>query len=327
MSAMNKPRIKTEACSVWRWIHLSLNRPLLLLLLSLLAGPMRAPAAALAPDEALAAIQSGDVKTLQGLLAGGLPVSATNKFGAPLLGLAALAGHEPVVRLLLDQGASAATPSSRGALPLHFAAEGGNTNLLALFLEQGNPINATTGMGFTAFYFTVQSRHAPAARFLLAKGADPNLYTPSNSFPRFLRPLGQAINQQDKSLVELILKHGGDFNALDNLGNPTYFEAATQSSPAMLEFFLALGAEPDKVSREGSTPLMWAAAAGQLKSVQLLVSKGAQVDRRTRTLFGFGFEQPVSARDIALKNQHAAVVTFLERAGSASSKTRIHIIK
>ncbi len=54
------------------------------------------------------------------------------------------------------------------------------------------------------------------------------------------------------------------------------------TAPArVLERLIAGGAAVDAASATGQTPLMWAAARGQLENVRLLVARGADVNRQT----------------------------------------------
>jgi uncharacterized protein len=285
-----------------------------------------APVPEPAPATVLEIVREGDLVALKKLLAEGLSPDAKDKWGTPLISMAAKRGHESIVRLLLEHGASPSV-AMRGSLPLHFAAEGGNTNLINLFLEKGNPLNATMDMGASVFYFTVSKRHFEAAKLLLEKGADPNLYRPPYNYPRLFTPLAQAIYYEDREMVELLLKYGADVNAPDNTGAPSYFQACMLDSTSLLELMLSKGAKPDFVSREGSTPLMWAASAGSLANVKLLVGKGAKIDRTTRVMFSMNQENALTARDMAIISKHKEVADYLAKADPASSKVRIHIIK
>ncbi len=332
---MNCLKFLTFRCAFARYFR---KRFLSFLIFAAVVFPWTFPAGAaespvkteIAPSSVIEAVKTGDLAALKKQLGEGVSADAKDKWGSPLVSLAAQAGHEDIVRLLLEQGASPAN-TMRGSLPLHFAAEGGNTNLVVLFLEKGNPINATMEAGMSVLYFAVKGKHHDAARLLLERGADANLYRPVQNVRRIYLPLSQAIANEDRKMVELLIKHGADFNALDNIGIPAYFEAARISSSSLLKYFLGLGAEPDRVSQEGSTPLMWAAAHGSLENVRLLVSKNVQADRRSQVIFAFKNDQPLSARDMAVKNGETEVAAFLEKqvqsSGKAQPQPRIHFIK
>jgi len=272
------------------------------------------------------AVEAGDMATVKKLIAAGLPAGSTNKNGVSLLLFVAEKGDEEMVKLLLEKGAPAdvITPTKRFS-PLHAAATSGKISLLKLFLEKGNDINAVTYDGYTPLFLAINAEQVDAIRFLLEKGADANLSKPSYNYPRAALPLALAISKGNRTIVELLVKHGADINAVDNIAAPAYFEACTLPNSAMLQYFLDHGADPDKVSREGSTPLMWAAANGSLENVKLLVGKGAKVDRTTRALFAEDHGRSLTAHDIAIKNEHPDIAAYLR--GLSISKVRIHFIK
>lgn len=304
---------------------LNLNRGLMTLSLLLVCCAVRA-ADPLPAKAAFDAVEIGDMATVKKLIEGGLPAGSTNKNGVPLLLFVVEKGDEEVVKLLLEKGAAAdvITPAKRFS-PLHAAATSGKITLLKLFLEKGNDINAVTFDGLTPLFLAIYEEQVDAVRFLLEKGADPNLSKPSYNYPRSALPLALAISKSNRTIVELLIKHGADINAVDNIVAPAYFEACTLPDSAMLQYFLDHGADPDKVSREGSTPLMWAAANGSLASVKLLIGKGAKAERTTRAMFAEDLGQSLSARDIAIKNNHPEIAAYLQNL--SHSKVRIHFIK
>lgn len=284
-------------------------------------------AEAVATDEAVAAVKSGDINAVKKLVSSGLSVDAKDTRLNPLLALAVDEGREEMVDFLLSQGASLQATNRLGALPVHFAAIRGNVKLVALFLEKGNDINAVIENGMTPLGLAVSNGHIEVVKYLLEKGADPNIRRPQYNYPREGLPLSYAIVNEQREMVELLLQHGADINATDNTGAPAYFDACTLESSSMLELMLSKGADPDRVSREGSTPLMWAASAGSLENVKLLASKRVKLDRTTRIIFSMNESKALTARELALRNGHKSVAEFLEKADPNSVKVRVHIIK
>lgn len=60
---------------------------------------------------------------------------------------AAEAGHDAIVRLLLDHGATVSAMTDTGYLPLHLAASGGHLASVSHLVEAGSPLDEVTSAG------------------------------------------------------------------------------------------------------------------------------------------------------------------------------------
>ena len=60
---------------------------------------------------------------------------------------AAEAGHDAIVSLLLDHGASVSAVTDTGYLPLHLAASGGHLASVSHLVEAGSPLDEVTTAG------------------------------------------------------------------------------------------------------------------------------------------------------------------------------------
>jgi len=103
-------------------------------------------------------------------------------------------------------------------------------------------------------------------QFLLNSGADPNKYS------SFLPPLYYACSNGDMTLVNLLLDRGANGElALEGLGSrPT--------DNQMIQYFISRGVQVR--SEAGASALRWAARAGNLDAVKLLVANGVNVNAR-----------------------------------------------
>jgi hypothetical protein len=120
--------------------------------------------------------RDGDTKAVELFLKAGFHPDIRDKYGVPLLCIAARGKHRAVAELLLSRGAQLNFQSEdRGYSPLMDAAQAGSVDLVQLFIEKGADTNLTSKDGQTALVVAVGRNDADVARLLVAGGADPDL--------------------------------------------------------------------------------------------------------------------------------------------------------
>jgi hypothetical protein len=120
--------------------------------------------------------REGDTKAVELFMKAGYPPDSRDKYGVPLLCLAARGKHRAVVEILLARGAQIDLQSEdRGYSPLMDAAQAGSADLVALFLERGASPDLTSKDGQTALIVAVGRNDAEVVRLLVSGGADPDL--------------------------------------------------------------------------------------------------------------------------------------------------------
>ncbi|KAK4112816.1 ankyrin, partial [Canariomyces notabilis] len=135
------------------------------------------------------------------------------------LHLAAAAGHEATVEMLLDKGASIEAKDDYkyehkyGGPPLLVAAEWGQNAIVRLLLEKGANIEAEDDNGLRALHWAVRGKkldwnptagvHADMVRLLLEMGAD---FEAKDKRGR--RPLWYAVDAGDEEVMKLLLEKG-----------------------------------------------------------------------------------------------------------------------
>ena len=147
-----------------------------------------------------------------------------------------------IAKALLSAGADVAAADERMDTPLHHAAQAGSDAMV---------------------------------RVLLESGADPNsgLETPYDA-----PPLGRAIEEEHRTVVETLLAFGADIES----SGPSFSAvawASTHGQTDLLELFLSLGGSAEKADEDGDTPLHFAASEGHLDTTRRLVEAGADVRR------------------------------------------------
>lgn len=140
----------------------------------------------------LLAMREGSFKSAELLLTQAqLDVDAANASKETALMMAALKGHTPWCRRLIDRGARV---SRDGWSPLHYAATGPQPEIVALLLERGASVDARAPNGNTPLMMAALYGKEESVGLLLQRGADPTLR-----------------NAQQRSAVDLARATGRDF--------------------------------------------------------------------------------------------------------------------
>lgn len=153
------------------------------------------------------------------------------------------------------------------ATPLCYAIMGGNRAIVELFITRGAPIKPHTER---LLHYAVLQNRVDIVTLLLENGADPS------KAPRLL---------DDNSEMSALLKSYGvapaDINAKNHMGWPRLVIACRGDNgehPLEIQRLLKLGAEINVRNHKGKTALHYAAKAGFLKVIELLIEKGATLD-------------------------------------------------
>ena len=124
-------------------------------------------------------------------------------------------------------------------------------------------------------------------------------------------PLHRAAHDGDEGTVGRLLESGGEVDATTRHGVTALALASARGHAAVAETLLGAGADPNRASPQGETPLMVAARTGVVDSVTALLRHGAGrgVDARERW-------RGQTALMWAAAEGHAAVVAPLVTAGA-----------
>ena len=154
-------------------------------------------------------------------------------------------GNIDEVQLQLDAGADANEESSKGLTPLHYAASAGHNDIVELLIERGANVNATdSGKGATPLDYAHWGDHEEVIETLNAHNAQ-----------REHEKGGKGIGQS--SLIH---------------------DAALDGDIDEVQRQLDAGVDPNLKSSKGATPLFYAVYGGHLEIVELLITRGADVN-------------------------------------------------
>ena len=119
-----------------------------------------------------------------------------------------------------------------------------------------------------------------------------------------------AANNPNSAVIRLLVSHGADVNAKDDLGlTPLIFAVTTNKNVGAAYALLQLGADPESTDAEGVSALMYAARDAGPQIMETLISKNPDVNRGTKD----GWTPLMFA---AASNGNARVAELLLEAGA-----------
>ena len=244
----------------------------------------------------MTAARTGNVDVVKLLLAHGAEVNAKEtRRGQTALMWSVAQNHPEVARALIEHGADVharskasftpllaltygadvPTSSKGGFTPLLFAAQQGDLDLARMLLAAGANVNAATPEDGSALVVASAGGHESLAIFLLEKGADPNL-ADGNGITALHYAMQKGISilsgVQSKNkyyetymfrpnmegLVKALLPHGANPNV-----------RMLQAPPRLRLLFRP------RISLDGATPFLLAAATGDISLMRTLATRGA----------------------------------------------------
>ena len=265
------------------------------------------------------------------LVDNGSVINAKDSDGCtPLHAAAAWRRQDEVVEVLLARGANVDAEANSGATPLHYAAYNGQKGVVEILLAKGANINAKTDAGDRPASAALQADHRDIFDLLTGKGGDMPLVNSLHSVARIgnlaearslidkgadvnakdwigwttlhyaakkgnrdviqlLVSRGAKVNVQnkdgltplhkvtDRSCAEILIAHNADVNAKDNEDFTPLHCAARQGHEDVVEVLISRGADVNPTN-ECRKPLHWAVMGGHTSIVKLLIEKGADVN-------------------------------------------------
>ncbi|XP_026684825.1 ankyrin repeat and KH domain-containing protein 1 [Diaphorina citri] len=227
------------------------------------------------------------------------------------LSLACSGGRYEVVELLLTRGANKEHRNVSDYTPLSLAASGGYVNIIKLLLTHGAEINSRTGskLGISPLMLAAMNGHTAAVKLLLDMGSDINAQIETNRNTALtlacfqgrhevvsllldrkanvehraktgLTPLMEAASGGYVEVGRVLLDKGADVNAppVPSSRDTALTIAADKGHCRFVELLLSKGAQVEVKNKKGNSPLWLAANGGHLSVVELLCKHGADID-------------------------------------------------
>jgi len=266
------------------------------------------------------------------------------------LAQAARMQNDKEVHALLKQGVDVNAPEPDGATALHWAAHWDDLNAAQSLIDAGAKVNTRNDLGITPLLVACANGSAQMIEKLLGAGADPNIAAPDGE-----TALMMAARTSTPDAINALVARGANVNATENSKRQTALMwAVAERRPGIVKVLIAHGADvnsrslvteeliyrenPDPgdenaakgqphpsgemIARGGSTPLLFAARAGDIDCAKLLLAAGARANDTAA--------DGTSALVMAAYSDHGDFATFLLDHGAdpnaaAAGYTALHI--
>lgn len=218
----------------------------------------------------------GYVKVVETLLLHINDLKNRNDCAFAALAKAASNGQEAVAKTILEGYANPEEKCRYAAAILHNAARGKQTSMLKLLLEYTHASISVDEDIQKALWSAAKFGSEASLRVLLDAGADPNKrpdysQTPDEYFPGIIMHYPIPVGHLE--VVKMLVNAGGDIE-LSTKGWTPLLLAAREGRTEILRYLLEMGANTAVEEQEtGRRALQWAAIAGDLEAVHLLLQR------------------------------------------------------
>ena len=209
----------------------------------------------------------------------GADVNVTNKNNITALMRACLEGNKDAIIMLLNAGADPNITDEDGNVCLHYAAQNECcTEVLMAIIRHDVDVNATGKNNTTALMLVCGRGDKNAINVLLNAGADPNI-TDDNGNACFHYLYYAAQHDCCTDVLQTIINHGADVNAINKLNNTTLMLACGKGNTDDINVLVNAGADTNISNVEGNTWLHHAAHGVCSKEVlQAIICHGTDVN-------------------------------------------------
>lgn len=208
-------------------------------------------------------------------------VNATPPNGRTALHCAAYWNRPTCVTRLVDHGANVEAQDKEGWTPLHAASVTGSSRSVTALLRCGADKDGVGGRGRPPLHVAAETCRLNATTVLLVAGADTNLRHGEHNYSA----LDSAAVGGCPEVLQLILRHGADVNAIDSAGVTALYLAARHDRDRAVDLLVNAGANVEAQDHRGWTPLHVASAVGASRAIESLLRHGvdrSKPDRRDR---------------------------------------------
>lgn len=246
------------------------------------------------------ACELGDPAIAGALIKAGANAKESRADGTTAFALCAGASTPEVLAAMAAKGANLNTANGQGQTALMTAAASGNVETIKWLAGHGAQVNVADNKGFTPLFFALRSKVAGASMALLDAGANVNAVLADGT-----SVLQAAMLVGNSPFAIEAVSHGADLKRMDKDGRQVIHLAAMTGSVDLVKILLTKGVDPNTMTvlpyapvvvasaapvagvpprlpiqpmPIPATPLQFAARAGSVDVMKLLVSAGAKPD-------------------------------------------------
>lgn len=226
----------------------------------------------------IASVQTGDREMIDYLLSNKVGIDYKGVQPTTALAVSANLGEIGLMKRFIEAKADPNTRGISGKPLLTEAVREGNREKFELLLASDADVNATTGDGAsprtTALSFAVAAKNVPMQEALLKAGATPDVDTLTGE-----PLLYQAVASRDYDLTRRLLERGSAKGEVNSLSRTSPLVAAVQNEDLeMVDLLIKHGVDPSFAGEASESPLVVAAANGNLAIAHQLIAAGATLD-------------------------------------------------
>ncbi|KAK2722691.1 hypothetical protein QYM36_003020 [Artemia franciscana] len=155
---------------------------------------------------------------------------------------------------------------------LHDAAKNGNLDICQQLVSRGVTIDDLDSGGGTPLYYAAESNQLDVTRYLLEKGANPNVKC---QFPLDGTILQAAVGKGYLDICRLLVAKGASINESNSLPDQTALHCAARKSREICELLITKGATIDAFDPFDRTPLYYSITYKKLDVTKYLLENGA----------------------------------------------------
>ncbi|XP_034937894.1 ankyrin-1-like [Chelonus insularis] len=191
-------------------------------------------------------------------------------------------GNILAVKFLLENHDNPNATNQHGETALHLICSRKSATtlqIIQLLLKHNADINAVNNIGWSPLFVACISDNIAAVKSLLENHANPNLTDQDGETP--LHRLCLSKFEKKLTIMQLLLKHNADINAVNNIGWSSLFVACISENIAAVESLLENHANPNVRDREGQTVLHFICSSESettLQIIQLLLKHNADIE-------------------------------------------------
>ena len=204
-------------------------------------------------------------------------LDARDEDGKTALALAADRGHLEVVKVLVSAGADVNarnTGVAGGSTPLHMASGHRNREpIMQLLIDNGAKVNTKGMLNATPLHIASLSGYPTNINLLLKHGADIAAVKDGGATALHEAARGGTDNA---SAVEALIAAKADVKAVDGRGQTALHLAASEGNQGAVKVLLANGADVNAKDKKDRTPIYYASRRRKQEVVELLKKAGAQ---------------------------------------------------
>ena len=229
-------------------------------------------------------VSEGRIENIKIHILKGIDLNKQSEDGFTALHSAALQGHENIIELLIDEGANVNTISNDVGTPLHLAVSMNLKKTVELLISKGADVNAKDWSemvplhdGRTPLHTAAMNGHEGIVELLIAKGADVNMEDSVRQ-----TPLNLAIDFDQRETIAMLIANDAiiGLNMKYEYGNTPLHRAAMNDHEEVIELLISKGSDINTKNEHGNTPLHYSAWKGHKEIVELLIDKGVDVNTK-----------------------------------------------